>query len=124
MVNTSCKKKLKFKAERESKKIKEKKFWVCSTRASKRAGSQPPLALPRPLFEPISAPRWTSRPPTNYLDRMSQFKIKKAPRSLAKVVALPLKKGEINHVRVAHDDRCASFHGKPCDCDPEVSVME
>jgi hypothetical protein len=31
--------------------------------------------------------------------------------------------GTVNEVRVEHDDSCRIFRGKPCDCDPRVTLV-
>jgi len=32
-------------------------------------------------------------------------------------------RGTVTQVRIAHDEWCGIFHGRPCDCDPDVSVV-
>ena len=29
----------------------------------------------------------------------------------------------VHHIAICHDDWCGIFKGKPCDCDPEVNVI-
>jgi hypothetical protein len=31
-----------------------------------------------------------------------------------------LRPGSVAHVEVLHDDWCAHFYGRPCNCDPEI----
>lgn len=33
-----------------------------------------------------------------------------------------LEPGTVNHVMVRHDDWCGHFRGKPCNCNPDVSL--
>ena len=40
---------------------------------------------------------------------------------LVKVGAIPVDAG-VNHLDVLHDNWCAIFKGKPCNCNPEVHL--
>jgi hypothetical protein len=35
-----------------------------------------------------------------------------------------IKPGQVNHVFIYHHDWCAVFTGGPCDCNPEVKLVE
>lgn len=35
-----------------------------------------------------------------------------------------VRRGELVEVVVHHDDGCAHWRGRPCDCHPEVEVVE
>jgi hypothetical protein len=49
------------------------------------------------------------------------------PNYVPKLVALwqqgRIAVGRLSHVEIAHDDGCAIFEGRCCDCDPEVRLF-
>lgn len=58
----------------------------------------------------------------------SKKKKARAPNYIAKLTKLtatqPIIPGTIRHVDIYHDDWCAFYRGKPCNCDPDVSFRD
>ena len=44
------------------------------------------------------------------------------PHTLARLERLLHQPGHFIHVRVLHDDWCARFRGRPCDCNADVVI--
>jgi hypothetical protein len=36
--------------------------------------------------------------------------------------AVGIEPGKVHHVEVRHDDGCAHWKGRPCDCEPEIET--
>jgi hypothetical protein len=54
-------------------------------------------------------------PEPNYIAKQMEF-IRQHPELI--------QPGKLVNFAIAHDDWCSLFDGGPCDCDPDISVME